>query len=452
MSIWGNVRLFRRFWPIQFGILLTFLAVPIWYRFGEAPWGVTPFYFTRFLILIPLTLTVILWFLLGMPGIRRFLEDKLRVILFIALFAYALWSYASGGWAFMRVDQPDLALNISLQFALVVLFCLVIACSQIPPRWVILVLIVGLIWSVAIGGAQVALQRSLGWQHLGEFPLDPALSGISVIQVDDQRWLRPYALLPHPNPLAGFLGVALLALIAPLTDPRPLIRWSAHAILIIGLWGLLLTFSRGAWLALLGAGVFLLPLLWRLDRLRLTFPLIIATMTAVCFFLIYQPLILTRAGIDQEGQPENTELYSIGERALLSQLAVRTIRDYPLVGVGAGNFPWRASYYFYEDRIRLRGNHVHQVWLSVWAETGLIGFILLNIALIAGFESALGQIRLKSKDAIGRAVLLAGVIALTLIGLFDYYPYTLPQFQILWWGLLAVVISPDPEIASPVPA
>lgn len=272
-----------RLLPIRLGILFTFLLIPVWYRVGEFPLESAPLYFTRFSIMIPLTLTVILWFLLGMPGFHRFLEEKLRVVMFLALFAFALWSYASGAWAFMRVNQPDLALNTSLQFTVVALFCLVIACNQIPPRWVILALIIGLVWSVAISGAQVALQRSLGWQHLGEFPLDPALSGVSVIQVDQLRWLRPYALLPHPNILAGFLTVALLALVYPLTDPRPSIRIIAHGILIIGLWGLLLTFSRGAWIALLGAGLFLLPLLWRLDRLRLVFPLIIATMTALCF-------------------------------------------------------------------------------------------------------------------------------------------------------------------------
>jgi O-antigen ligase len=156
------------------------------------------------------------------------------------------------------------------------------------------------------------------------------------------------------------------------------------------------------------------------------------------FFLAYRPLLLARTGVGLE----STEVISIAERALLNAAAYTAIRESPLLGTGAGNFPWRASYYFFDSGLRMRGQNVHHVLLGVWAEAGFIGFAWVAIAIIAGVSAALRQIK-SGSDGMGRGVLLTGFIALAVVGLFDHYPWTILHFQAAWWGLLAVAMRDE---------
>jgi hypothetical protein len=155
------------------------------------------------------------------------------------------------------------------------------------------------------------------------------------------------------------------------------------------------------------------------------------------FFVLYQPYILARAG---EGQ-ENVELYSIGERALLTQAGLDAAHDNLLQGVGAGNFPWWASYYFHARDIPVRGNNVHQVLLLAWAESGFIGVLLTASTMILALESALRGVKRGCVDAWARAGFLAAFVGLTAGGLFDHYTWTLPQMQALWWGVAAAAAA-----------
>lgn len=428
----------RRF-PVQAGVVLTFLLIPLWLRLEQLPILLAPFYVSSFALLLPLLFTVFAWLLTGLPGIRVFMNSSIRAGWAIMLLLLFLWMYGSSGWAFMSEREPQLAINAFVQFGCVVLFALAVACAGPPPRVVIAALIVGLIWNTLLGGAQVVLQGSVGITLLGEFSISAAQRGASVIQSGDIRWLRPYALLPHPNILAGIFFVGLLALVYGLTAKRAIIRLTSLIVMIPALWVFLLTFSRGGYLAFVAGAFVLLPLLWRNRRSQngLGLALAAALIVGVSFFLVYRPLLFARAGVGLE----STELYSAAERSILSQTAVRAISENTLVGVGAGNFPWRASYYLYYDNSPVRGNQVHHMLLAVWAELGLVGLLLLVSAVIFGIEAVLQRIRAQEGDTAGRAVLLAGFIALMIAGLFEHYPYTLLQMQTLLWGIVATAMQ-----------
>ena len=120
-----------------------------------------------------------------------------------------------------------------------------------------------------------------------------------------------------------------------------------------------------------------------------------------------------------------------------------------MLGVGIGNFPWRTSYYLVDTFYDLRGDNVHNVYLSAWAELGLVGFALLLVALVAGLAAAFRAARSPIEvagaswldDRTARAALLAIAVAVAVIGLLDHYPWTILHFQMLWWGGLAVAGS-----------
>jgi O-antigen ligase len=418
---------------IHFCCLLTFGLIPVWYRLPAVPGFLPDLYVSRFLILLPMLAAIGLWLIAGLPGFRELRRDSLRRLWALALLLLTLWGFASTEWAFQREAHPEVGQTAALQLGIVSLFALVVACAGPPRRWIIGVLIAGLMGSSLLGGGQVARQGSVGLSVLGEFTLSLDKPGVSVVQAGDVRWLRPYGLLPHPNLLGGALALGLLACGAWMVAARRALWLAGTACAAIGLWTFGLTFSRAAWGGFaLGALVMLVILVrGRYLGRRLVFSAGGLILVGVLFVLLYHPFLLARAGIAEA----NVELRSVSDRLVYMDFAWRAIGERPVSGVGIGNFPWRASFYLLFTTFDLRGDNVHNIYLSVWAELGTIGLVLYGAALVTGLGAALRRLW-RQPDAHG-AALVGGVIALLAIGLLDHYPYTLLPFQTALWSLLA---------------
>lgn len=431
-----------RFLPTQLALLLTFALVPFWLRLPGAPPPFSADYVTGFLFFWPLAAAILVWVLSGLPGLGRFLQSGPRLLWLLALTLLVAWSAVSQSWGFIAAEYPGVAQNAALQMGLVGAFALAAACTA-PPRALIAVLIFSACWSGLLGALQVALQGPAGLQALGEFALDPARSGVSVVQAGDLRWLRPYGLTSHPNVLAGVFLAGMLACGAWLLAGARWQRLAGGAVLLALLWLLLLSFSRGAWVALAAAVVAVGPLLrhyWHRPgiRRRIGIVLLLAAVLGLAFVLMYRPLVAARAGAGTE----SLEMRSVADRVVFTTIAYVAIGERPLGGIGAGSFPWYSSYYiFYNTSYELTGNNVHHVLLLVTAELGLVGLALLLVLLASGIESALRAIHSDPEPA-ARIALLALVFALLAVGLVDHYPWTLPQFQALWLGSLAAALRP----------
>lgn len=426
--------------PLHMGIAATFALAPVWYRL---PGNADPFsapYSAGFLIFWPMVWTVGWWLALGLPGFAGLRRDPARRLWALALLLLALWAFLSAAWSYTGAFRPEVTVGAALPLGVAALFAVAAACVG-SPRQIVIVLCAGLVWNAALAGLQVALQGPAGLRALGEFAIHPQQSGVSVVLADGVRWLRPYGLLPHPNILAGFLAVGLLAALGLAFSPGRLAQRAGGGLLLAGLWALLLTFSRAAWLGLAAGLIAILPLLWRRRPLRWQIPAALlggASLAAAGLFAaLYWPFLANRAGV---GDDASLELRSISDRAIFADFARQAITETPLIGAGIGNFPWKASQYLRSTPYDLRGQPVHQVYLSAWAELGLVGLGLLAVALGAGVEATLQAWRGSRRPE--RALLLGGAIALAVIGLFDHYPWTLLQFQALWWGLLAAAGCP----------
>ncbi|MBN1260106.1 MAG: hypothetical protein JXB35_05445, partial [Anaerolineae bacterium] len=116
----------------------------------------------------------------------------------------------------------------------------------------VVALIIGIQSLVAIG--QFVLQRDLGLQFLGERPLVPTVEGISVLLDSEQRVLRSYGLTGHPNYLGATLAIFTLFLLDQVEDAASIERWEIASAIVVGGVGLVLSFSRAAWLGF-GAAV-----------------------------------------------------------------------------------------------------------------------------------------------------------------------------------------------------
>ncbi len=448
-----STRFNYRYLPVQLGIMATFACMPFWLRMPYAAFTYDPLYGMGFLITLPIIWTILTWLLAGMPGFAHIMNNVVRFVFTVAIIALAVWMWLSVRWSFMTGhDQPNVAQSAALQFSMIALWVVAVASAAPPPRFIASILVFNGIWNSAIAILQVANKGAIGLSFLGEFKIAVDASNANVLLSNGVRWLRPSGLLPHPNTLAGILLVGLLATTVFILSEKGLLRRIGIAAAVFILWGFLLTFSRAGILGFAAGAFALLPFIIPYLRIKAVRRAIFIAITALIFtsglfFSSYRQLILTRAGVGTE----SVELRSIADRLIFSLFAYRAVTESNqnlFFGVGAGNFPWRSSYYLVETDYDLRGNNVHHVFLSAWVETGLVGYTLFVIALFMGFQAGLQSVTprtqkhreanaLAKDDQIARAAFLAGVVALGIVGLFDHYPWTMIQFQALWWGLLA---------------
>lgn len=417
--------------------MLVFALVPFWLKWDFAPAPFEATYVLGFVIVAPMVATVIGWMASGFYGFAALIANRWRILWLFSLGLFAFWATLSQAWAFVAENRGGVAQNAALQIGLVALFVIVVACAQVPRRWMVAIIIGSMLLHGVIGGLQVAQQSDIGLSIFGERFLDPTISGTSVIQSGEWRLLRAYGLLPHPNMLGGILTVGLLACAGwGLIAKR--FYWLSPIVFAIGLWLLLLTFSRSAWLGFAVGIVCAIPFVIRAENFWKRFlPLVLTSLiVGGAFVVMYQPLVLARFGLGTAAQ-EATEIRSVVDRAIYVDIAEIAISERPIVGYGAGNFDWYAAHYlFYYTDYDLRGDNVHNIYLKVWAELGIIGLGLLLIHVVSGAFAVIQQRQVE------QIALLAGVIALAVIGMFDHYPITLIQMQTLWLGILALALAP----------
>jgi O-antigen ligase len=179
--------------------------------------------------------------------------------------------------------------------------------------------------------------------------------------------------LGTPNGAAAYLSVLLVIAFAVLmARPGRRRTWLAGAALASGGVGLALTLSRGGMLGA-GAGVAVFVLLATRRRLLRIGPLLLAGALAAALAAVFGGELLARSS-DLGGDGNG--------RVPLMVIAARMILSHPLVGVGANNFV-AALPEFTTPEFSLTWIYVvHNYYLQVAAELGLLGLTLF-VAFLA---------------------------------------------------------------------
>jgi len=244
---------------------------------------------------------------------------------------------------------------------------------------------------------------------------------------------RVRAAYPSPNNLGLFLERTLpLAAALALGEQRRRERGLyALAALITGL-GLVLTFSRGAWL---GLGVALLFLgAWRgLGALLAVVAMLIAGLLALV------PL----------GRVERfSSLFDFQEgttflRLKLWQAALRMALDHPLQGVGLDNFLYKyPDYRLPEAWAEPNLSHPHNIILDWWLRLGALGLLALAALLVDFFHRAWRALASTNADVRALAAgLTASMVAALTHGLIDnsYFLVDLAVVFMLSYGLVVAL-------------
>ncbi|MCR4280003.1 MAG: O-antigen ligase family protein [Candidatus Komeilibacteria bacterium] len=268
-------------------------------------------------------------------------------------------------------------------------------------------------------------QEVLASAWLGMSSQEVFTGGVSVVE-NAGRWLRAYGSLPHPNILGGFLVIVFWLLawwikneISDQINVKKWHLWFAWGGLVLVTSGIILSFSRAAWVALvisLAASIiikygrkYLFSLNWR-QALNPSWLLKIAAVV-----LIVGVFWSTQVGDLMVGRwqaDSRLEVYSLQGRAAGITAASDIIRRHWVTGSGLGNYTTQlpAGYpgYAYQP--------VHNTPLLIWSELGLPG-ILLALSLFLYLLLPLFRQQ--------RYELLGLWIALIIIINFDHF----------WWSL-----------------
>lgn len=250
---------------------------------------------------------------------------------------------------------------------------------------------------------------------------------------------RLFGTFGSPVVLGGYLSLMLPpSLGLMLTPTRRSYRWLASIAFSVGALTLALTLTRGAWGGFLVATGITLLYAWRQGWISAAVPIMLTLLGVVLILVLRDDIVARVTAFDNA---------SAQARLPLMDLAFRMIKDHPILGLGANNFAASMDQYLTIDFSQEWIFTVHNKYLLVWSETGIIGlaaFIWVMVAAVRrGWRAIRSHDRVLSPLAIG---LTTGIIANMIHMTVDIF-HSRTQVQMLWL-VMALILA----IASMTPA
>lgn len=226
----------------------------------------------------------------------------------------------------------------------------------------------------------------------------------------------------HPNTAGAAFPILLLTFLGlSFSKVDTQLKMFARLTFILGCAALVFTFSRGGWLSLaLMSSVFTLISL-KNGWLRVNYLFILAAPGFVFFSLFSQPIIkrLTQ-----------TDTAAIEGRLPLNDMAFQMIADNPLFGVGANNFGLVVPSYA-ADFGGIWLNTVHNKYLLVWSETGIIGLVCFLGVLLSAVYIGWRYVQRDQPLSPLALGMICGISAMMMHMMVDTFNRR-PVLQILW--------------------
>jgi O-antigen ligase len=332
----------------------------------------------------------------GRTGLRALARDQVWAL--TAVIGFAAWVAITLAWA------PNAAFagnETVFKLVISVVGFLMVATLVTRPehaRWIAGAFVAGTALSILAGVAGGGLDSGAA--------ADSAVSDAGRLQGASQ----------DPNYLAAAIVPAIM-LAAGLAAQRgrPLLRLGLGVVVAVLAVGLAATESRGGFLAAIVVLVGAL-IVWRGQR-RTIAALTVVLVSVVALWFAASPGSWERVTNVADGGSGRSDIW---------QVAWRVAEANPIAGVGVGQFPVVSPDYLRRpgaiSRVDLLINKrivVHNTYLQLWAETGMIGLVLfLSVAwaaLAASWRAARRFEEAGDQDmtAFSRAVLLATLGALT---------------------------------------
>ena len=275
------------------------------------------------------------------------------------------------------------------------------------------------------------------WQAAGSGPIGPlsseALLATSALPSAD-RVSGPFT---NPN-YAGMFLTAGAVVAFGISRMGAAMRLVAVPALVPILGGLILTFSRGAIVALAVGVLVSLLISNRRAAMATAAAILVGFLGGVSVDRGMRQELTADGGSTASAAQASVESDASRLRALLS--AIPLIQEQPVFGIGIGQFPYESPRYLES----LEVTYPHNEYLATLAEHGVVG-----AALLAAASLALALSLRRARPAY--AAIGLGVLAAYAAGSLFLEP--LGSFQVAGtlWLTLAVVLAADREVANLVP-
>src|SRR3990170_1223510 len=284
------------------------------------------------------------------------------------------------------------------------------------------------------------------------------------IAIRDERLVATFE---YHSRIAKYLSLLLpIAVCLFLWYKDKLSRLSLSLFVILCSFSLILTMNRTSWVAIFIAMIFI--------GFATQKKLLMAVFIGVCGLLIFilPSKFITHATTITQVNKLFTSKKILGERLLCWKASIAIIQDHPLLGLGPGKRNFRDAYQRYREKAKTKKpsqkkdpvsvkrtetqdkkktvtrrieklSHAHNIFLHIWAETGIIGLLSFLWLFATVFYAAIKSWRFSS---VGYEKMLllgttASLIAIFSHGFTDSF-WKKPDALFLWYiiSILFVVI------------
>lgn len=361
------------------------------------------------------------------------------IIIFLIILNLTTWRIDRGFWVwcfvigYLFVNSILIAANqwvaLYKMIKIIEFIFLGIVILKIKPKFdfIMFSLSVGVVYSSIIAVLQFIMQRSVGgilW-FLGERTFYASTPGIAALSVGGRLLLRPYATFPHPNVLGGFLATVLPIILALIFNKKinKILKIWFKLVFILGFIALFLTFSRAAW------SVFLFGMLFTVvNRKNAVSSFLAAHKNA--FLVGFYSLLLISVSLFFFLPLKHQ---SFVERSQLISATIGMVSSSSLFGVGLNNFVIKAKDYLPKVFDFYIFQPVHNVYLLILAELGIVGFAIFMVFIFY----------LLAKSLKTNPLVTTVIFQLALLGFFDHYLFTLQQGQLLFTLFASLAFLPQ---------
>lgn len=291
-----------------------------------------------------------------------------------ALALAAIWATSSAIWTESIGDSTGF-FGLLDRFGLVPFLMFAIgplAFATEPQRQILLGVLVALGAYLSV----TALFEALGADAL----VVPAYIADENVGIHSDRSRGPFA-EASANGLALFAcGIAAMVALSKWT--QPLLRLGAMSVVVLSAAGILFTLTRSAWAGGIAGAAVALTAFAPLRRYLV--PAAMALAILITSALAFVP------GLVQGVEERRSENRSVWDRYNSNNAAVRMVLERPLIGFGWNSFPTRGDAFYRQgdDYPLTEVRYVHNIYLSVAAELGIIGAGLWLAAFLLAIGAA----------------------------------------------------------------
>lgn len=371
---------------------------------------------------------ILLWIIILLFFVRNFLKKEIWSNVFKKTSSLSL-----GFLLFLvgSIISTILSINFDLSYNYIfhILEAMALAVVLIKEggnRTFIFALWFGAVVQGILAAYQFLTQHVFASKWLGMAAQESYNLGPSVIEFGDERWLRAYGSFGSPNSLGIYMAVLFVLgviLYLQTQSGRAKILISVGQVLVLS--GLLLSFSRSAWLATLGGLFSLVVILFfkHKDFLRDIAKQAAFSLVVIIFWvIIFYPVFSARFNLHNR-----LESTSVGERKDQYAGSVSFIKENPITGVGPGAYTF-ALHEKSPNKASWQYQPIHNIYLLAIVEMGLLGSLCILV-----FVSNILRIVIKNNT-----LYVPILVALFAAGLFDHWLASLFTGIVFWWVILGV--------------